>query len=164
MNQFCLVLYLTSSWQQLLLPTPTLKRNAIPFGTLQRIPCLSVHPSIYFIFLCPFPKQSFDICILIFRVSIYFSVQREGVNKNKTRLFKGHVPSALPPHPLNPFRRQKKKNSLFYKYFFKNCTQTGVAIQKNFLIKKVFQGMLSIFYILTEKKSFCLHPPLLVTE
>ena len=39
----------------------------------------------------------------------------------------------------------------FYKYFFKTCTQTPCQYGKMVLIKKVFQGMLSIFYILCEK-------------
>ena len=44
--------------------------------------------------------------------------------------------------------------SFFYKYFIKTCTQTRGDNTEFFLIKNVFQGMLNIFYILSERVAF----------
>ena len=56
--------------------------------------------------------------------------------------------------PFNPIRGQKCSFfSLFYKYFFRTCTQTEVTIQKNGFNKNFFQCMLiaEYFYILSKK-------------
>ena len=63
-----------------------------------------------------------------------------GVNKKKLDFLRDmFVKLWAPPPSINPF------SPLLYKYFFRNCTQKGVTIQKIGFNKKGFQGIFYIF-------------------